>query len=31
MSARASASTVRAILVTTGQPIEFDEPMFVIA
>ena len=25
------SGTVRAILVTTGQPIEFDEPMFVIA
>ena len=24
------SGTVRAILVTTGQPIEFDEPMFVI-
>ena len=25
------SGTVRAILVTTGQPIEFDEPMFVIS
>ena len=25
------SGTVRAILVTSGQPIEFDEPMFVIA
>ena len=25
------SGTVRAILVSTGQPIEFDEPMFVIA
>ena len=25
------SGTVRAIMVTTGQPIEFDEPMFVIA
>jgi acetyl-CoA carboxylase biotin carboxyl carrier protein len=25
------SGTVRAVLVTTGQPIEFDEPMFVIA
>lgn len=25
------SGTVRAVLVTSGQPIEFDEPMFVIA
>ena len=24
------SGTVRAILVTSGQPIEFDEPMYVI-